>query len=61
MTTATVNIQSIVITRGEGPTRECGIPHTVTTWAEADRVLARMAITAPKSGMLLILFHSMLV
>ncbi|MFE4029296.1 hypothetical protein ACFX4N_24400 [Priestia sp. YIM B13551] len=45
-----VRVKQIVLTRGTGKTEECGIPHTVDTWYDADNVLMKMAMTAPENG-----------
>jgi len=45
-----VKIDRITITRGEGPTHLCGIPHTASTWREAGDILKRMAASAPAEG-----------
>lgn len=41
-------VQSITLTRAEGPSAECDKPQAVTGWQEADMVLKRWAETAPK-------------
>jgi hypothetical protein len=45
-----VKVERITITRGEGPSIECRIPHHASSWSEANEILKRMAITAPESG-----------
>ncbi|UOE58203.1 hypothetical protein [Cytobacillus oceanisediminis] len=45
-----VPIRNIVITRGEGPSVETGIPYTVSNWDEGNLVLRSMAKTAPDCG-----------
>ncbi len=40
----------ITITRGEGPSDECGIPKTAATFTEANAILHRMSMSAPKNG-----------
>jgi hypothetical protein len=47
---ALIPVIKIVVTRGEGFTRECGTPHEVSSFADADRVLSTMARTAPEHG-----------
>lgn len=41
---------SITITRGEGPTELCGIPHTVASFAEAEALLTEWADTVRPGG-----------
>lgn len=41
---------AITITRGEGPTELCGIPHTVDSFAEADALLTEWADTVRPGG-----------
>ncbi|RCW41605.1 LPD25 domain-containing protein [Paenibacillus prosopidis] len=48
--TTHVQVKRIVITRGEGPSAECGKPRLAKTWEEANEILKRMALTAPKQG-----------
>jgi hypothetical protein len=48
--TAMIKPKTITITRAEGPTRECGRPRTVGSWAEADGVLFQWSRTAPEHG-----------
>jgi hypothetical protein len=45
-----IHVKSITITRAEGKIHECGIPVTVTSWAEAQKVLFRWSMTAPRTG-----------
>jgi hypothetical protein len=45
-----IKMEKIAITRGEGLITECGKTYTVHTWEEANRVLQRMAMTAPDRG-----------
>lgn len=46
----TLPIQSIVLTRVEGPSHLCDKPVTVTSWLEARTVLRVWADTAPEKG-----------
>ncbi|KJD43989.1 hypothetical protein [Paenibacillus terrae] len=48
--TTHVKVKRIVVTRGEGPSSECRIPHNATSWEDADKILKRMALTAPNLG-----------
>ncbi|WP_054029191.1 hypothetical protein [Bacillus sp. FJAT-28004] len=48
--TTDVRIKKITITRGEGPSKLCGIPYFADTWEGANEILAKMAIHAPDSG-----------
>ena len=43
-----IRVQSITLTRAEGPAEECDKPQTVTDWPEADKVLLQWAKTAPQ-------------
>lgn len=45
-----VEVKRITITRGEGPSQECGKQHIVGTWIEANKILKSMALTAPDMG-----------
>jgi hypothetical protein len=45
-----VGVKSIWLNRGEGPSAECGKPVTVSSYAEADKIVYRWAQTAPKDG-----------
>lgn len=45
-----IPVKSIEITRAEGPIDECGVTVVVSSFAEASRVLARIAETAPNTG-----------
>lgn len=47
---AKIPMQSIRITRAEGPTDLCGKPVEVSSWEAASRELAKIAETAPDSG-----------
>lgn len=40
----------ITLTRGEGPADECGTPHTLDTFAQADALLFQWSETAPAKG-----------
>jgi hypothetical protein len=48
--TTKIQVKEITITRGEGPSSECGKKHVVASYDEAEKVLTRMAYTAPKNG-----------
>ncbi len=45
-----IAVDRIVIDRAEGLTSECNGPQTFKTYADAERELQRMAITAPATG-----------
>ncbi|MGG3471636.1 hypothetical protein ABES02_29735 [Neobacillus pocheonensis] len=45
-----VQVKRIVIVRGEGPSAECGKKGIASSWDEANEILKRMALTAPKEG-----------
>ena len=44
------DIKSITITRAEGLIKECGRPFTANSFIEAQLVLAKWGLTAPKEG-----------
>lgn len=48
--TTKIQVKEICISRGEGPSSECGKKHVVSNYEEAEKVLSRMAHTAPKNG-----------
>lgn len=48
--TTNIQVKQITVTRGEGPSHECRIPHYAKTWNEANAILKKMAISAPSKG-----------
>lgn len=45
-----IQMDHIVIVRGEGPSELCGKKRFAATWEEASAILADIAVTAPKGG-----------
>jgi hypothetical protein len=45
-----IAVKKIEITRGEGPSVECGITHICMSWEAADSILYDMSKTAPRTG-----------
>ena len=48
--TAQSKVVKIELRRGEGASIDCGKWHTLYSWEEADRLLKKWSITAPKDG-----------
>ena len=45
-----IQVKEIVIIRAEGLSAECGKKHTVTSFADSERILSYMSRTAPQGG-----------